>query len=464
MANIFSYPNKAEYRASNERPNSQSSVSYDGSENLHDGFNIIVPYVPSNCEVGDMVLFDTFDNKHKILKTKTYNAGTFDTSRYIMSRGLYFGAMNGKGLFVAIENAPGGSLMWAEKCYFRLTDFNLANAGSITFNTYYSWAAHNGNVVNWNDGANLDSIVASMNGLGLSASNFKAEALADGTGIGVWVNYPTTDNISAIFSITAQSGNVAVEYMNKYNGNDVVWQYANTGTLIHGRKKAGNVVRRNGLSASWGGCHFARFLEYYGANGSATYVNEANSEPMKRVCFEGLKDSSVAEQVALYNKYNGVYEDYMRGQMVNLNTARGEIGQSYDENDVQTRLLGEVYTQDFNRKTIPAFPSANQALKYGVNAGVSTGFEAGKWGLPTATQMMQIMALVGYNSASKTDFNKAMAKYNDAGNIYGNGQYYWTCAEYSAGSAFSYDGSYGILYNRIKYGTISCRAVLALDF
>ena len=464
MANIFSYPNKAEYRASNERPNFQSSVSYDGSENLHDGFNVVVPYVPSNCEIGDMVLFDTFDKKHKILKTKTYNAGTFDTSRYIMGRGLYFGAMNGKGLFVAIENAPGGSLMWAEKCYFRLTGFNLANAGNITFNTYYSWGAHNGNVVNWAGGATLASVVASMNGLGLSASYFKAEVLADGDGIGVWVNYPTTNNISAIFSITDQSGNVAVEYMNKYNGSDIVWQYVDTGTLIHGRKKADNIVRRNGLSTSWGGCHFAKFVDYYSTNGTAEYTPETSASPMNRAAFNTLADSETEAEKTLYDKYNGVYEDYMRGQMVNLNTARGEIGQSYDGNDVQTRLLGEVYTQDFNRKTIPAFPSANQALKYGVNAGVVTGFEAGKWGLPTATQMMQIMALVGYNSASKTDFNEAVAKYNDAGNIYGNSQYYWTCAEYSAGYAFYYGGTYGGLGYYGKNGTYSCRAVLALDF
>ena len=185
---------------------------------------------------------------------------------------------------------------------------------------------------------------------------------------------------------------------------------------------------------------------------------------MNRAAFNTLADSETEAEKTLYDKYNGVYEDYMRGQMVNLNTARGEIGQSYDGNDVQTRLLGEVYTQDFNRKTIPAFPSANQALKYGVNAGVVTGFEAGKWGLPTATQMMQIMALVGYNSASKTDFNEAVAKYNDAGNIYGNSQYYWTCAEYSAGYAFYYGGTYGGLGYYGKNGTYSCRAVLALDF
>ena len=269
MANLFLYKNKAEYNSATDRPAQQSSVSYDGQETIVDGKNVILPFKPANAQMGDMVVFDTIDNCRKILKWKTYHAGTFDSSRYIMGKALYFGAQNGKGIWAGIENAVSASKMWAEKCYFRLTGINVSAAGSFTFKTYYSWASHPDNVVSWDAGATLASIVATINGLGLSASYFKAAVLADGTGIGIWVNYPTTDNVSAIFSITTGGEGINVEYMNKYNGQDVVWQYVSTSTIIPGRTPAKNVLRRNGLSTSWGGGHFAKFVDYYSTNGTA---------------------------------------------------------------------------------------------------------------------------------------------------------------------------------------------------
>ena len=196
MANLFLYKNKAGYNSATDRPAQQSSVSYDGQETIVDGKNVILPFKPANAQMGDMVVFDTIDNCRKILKWKTYHAGTFDSSRYIMGKALYFGAQNGKGIWAGIENAVSASKIWAEKCYFRLTGINVSAAGSFTFKTYYSWASHPDNVVSWDAGATLASIVATINGLGLSASYFKAAVLADGTGIGIWVNYPTTNNVS----------------------------------------------------------------------------------------------------------------------------------------------------------------------------------------------------------------------------------------------------------------------------
>jgi hypothetical protein len=224
MANLFNCKNETEYSAATDRPVQQSSVSYDGTGVISDGKNILLPFNETNCEVGDMVVFDTVENKHKILKSKTYYAGTFDTSRYVKSKGLYFGSMNGKGLFVAYENATLPSKMWAEKCYIRITGLDLTQAGSFTFNTFYSWAAHNDNVVSWDAGATLASVMATINGLGLSASYFKAAVLADNTGIGIWVNYPSTTTTTNMWNVTASTGgasNMSSEWMTKYNGNDV---------------------------------------------------------------------------------------------------------------------------------------------------------------------------------------------------------------------------------------------------
>lgn len=462
MANLFNYPSRAGYVADTSRPAQQSSVSFDGSETIVDGKNVILPFTPANCEVGDMVVFDTYENKKKVLKWQTYFAGTFDSARYILSKALYFGQQNGKAILVGIENAVSASLMWAEKCYFRITGLDLANAGSFTFNTYYAWGAHNGNVVSWDGGATLASVVATMNGLGLNASYFKAAVLADGTGIGVWVNYPTNDN--AIFSITSQTGDAAVEYMNKYNGNNVVWQYVSTSTIIPGRVAPQNVLRRNGLVTSWGGGHYEKFYDYYKTNGSATFVDESNANPMNKACFDSLAESSVEAQVALYNKYGGDYGAYIKGAMVLCETARNLMGVSYEDAAGQTALLGQVLTKDYDGNTIPAFPAAYAAYHYGVNAGVETGFEAGKWGLPTGYQMQKLMEQVGLNSSAKKALNLAIDKFNPAGKFYGSGYYFWTCAEYSAYSSFNYDGGYGGLNGNNKNVTFSCRGLLALEF
>ena len=467
MANLFIYKDRAAYQAATNRPASESSVSYDGSSVIGDGVNVILPFKRGNAELGDMVIFDTVENKKKILKWKTYHAASFDSARYILSNAQYFDHKAGVGLWAANRDAsvltPNGN-KWAEKCYFRLTGFDLTANGSITFNTYYAWGAHNGNEVTWNAGATLASIAASMNGLGLNASYFKASVLADGTGIGVWVDYPTTSTIASIFSITAQSGSVAVQYMNKYNGNDVVWQYVETASIIPGRIPAQNIKRKNGLVASWCGGHLAKFIDYYGTNGSATFVEESNATPMNRACWNSLASSAVEAEINLYNKYGGDYTKYMEAACAADPCNAYILNTSYDDILEQTRLLSEVMTQDYDMNSIPAFPAAYNAYKFGIAAGVVTGFEPGKWALPGVWDIKHLIEKVGLNSSNKTDFNKAIDKCNPSGNFYGSGYYFWTFAEISANDAWGYVGNNGRLANGSKVNSISSRPVLALLF
>lgn len=469
MANLFNYPSRAAYVSDTTRPAQESSISYDGSVAISDGKNIILPFVPGNCEIGDMVIFDTLEGKKKILKWASYYAGTFDASRYIKSNAVFVGFQGKKALFFAVANAASASQKWACACYFRLTGLDLTADGSFTFNTYYSSAAHNDNVVSWEAGATLASVVATMNSLGLSASYFKAVALADGTGIGVQVDYPTTATVSNIFSLTAQTGGAAdaeVEYMNQYDGNDAVFQYINTGSVIPGRKAATTqVLRRNGNVLSYGGAHYDKFYDYYKTNGSATFVAESTATPMNKACFDALASSIVEAELALYNKYGGDYGKYIKAAMVSEETLRGVMGLWYDGEVEQTAILGQILTKDYNENVIPAFPACYYAYRFGVNTpGVTTGFEAGQWGCPTSWQIVKIIKQVGLNASNKTTLNLAIDKFNPSGNFYGNGSYFWTCAEYSAFNAFFYNGYYGTLNNSYKNYACSSRALLALAF
>ena len=464
MANIFDYKSKAAYESATDRPTFQSSMSYDGDETHVDGVNVLLPFRECNCEEGDMIVYDTLELKRKVLKWRTYNAGTFDTSRYIISTGHYSFPMGRKAILTANRNACTSSKRWAEKCYFRLTNFDLTAAGSLTFKTYYSWAAHTGNVVSWDAGATLTDIAAKFNALGLNASYFKAAVLADGTGIGVWVNYPTTSKVDSILSITEQTGAVEREYMQLINGVEYVPQYCNTNEIIPGRLGGLNVMRRNGLYTSWAGCYYERFYNYYSVSGSAKFEGETSSSVMTKAMFESLAEATDETQKALYDKYNGDYPTYLRSRMVAVDAARGVMAKSYDNFVEQTRLLAEVMTVDYDRNPIPAFPAAYEAYHYGVTSGFDTGFEAGQWGLPSAYAMVRLINLVGLNSSKKTEFNKAIDKFNSAGNFYGQGYYFWTSAESSASISFSYYGYNGFLniYNRID--AFSVRPLLALEF
>ena len=252
--------------------------------------------------------------------------------------------------------------------------------------------------------------------------------------------------------------------MNKYNGQDVVWQYVATSTIIPGRTPAKNVLRRNGLSTYLGGSHFAKFVDYFGTNGKAEYAPETSTVPMNRATFNALAESLVEEEKALYDKYNGSYEEYMEGAMALCETARDIMGVSYDDAAYQTALLAQVMTKDYDNNIIPAFPAAYYAHIYGVNAAVPTGFETGKWGLPTTYQMVKLIELVALNANNKTDFNRAIDKFNAAGNFYGSGYYFWTCAEASAGYSFIYSGYDGFLNYSDKGVSFSVRPVLELEW
>jgi hypothetical protein len=461
MANIFNYKSMADYLSATDRPTFQSSMSYDGDEAHIDGVNVLLPFKQGNCAVGDKIVYDSVDGCLKVLKWRTYNAGTFDRPRYVDSTGIFGFDLCGKPVIIA-EKSP-GTFPWAAKCYFRLTGFDLTAAGSLTFKTYYSWAAHAGNVVSWDAGATLVDIAAKFNTLGLNASYFKAATLADGTGIGVWVNYPTVTDVDTILSITEQTGAVEREYMQLIDGKPYVPQYVDTSTIIPGRLGPRSVLRKNGLMTPWGGGHPERFYNSCSVNGSATFLTEANSTPMRKEMFESLAEASDEAQKALYDKYGGDYAAYLDGAMVLLDAPRGVMAEGYDDFVVQTRLLAEVMTVDYDRKPIPAFPAAYEAFHYGVAAGVSTSFERGNWGMLGGYGGEKLILALGVDASHKSEFNKALDKFNPGGNFYA-GNYSWLSAEGSAGYAYCYNGYGGSFDYGGRYDRLSVRPALALTY
>ena len=185
---------------------------------------------------------------------------------------------------------------------------------------------------------------------------------------------------------------------------------------------------------------------------------------MSRACWDSLAESSVEAEIALYAKYGGDYTKYMDAACAADPCNAYILDTSYEDAIEQTRLLAEVMTQDYDLNTIPAFPAAYNAYKFGISSGIVTGFEPGKWALPGVWDMKHLIEKVGLNASNKTDFNKAIDKFNPSGNFYGSGSYFWTFAENSAGNAWGYYGGNGKLNNYYKVNSCSSRPVLALPF
>lgn len=472
MGKINKYNSLAAYNAAAKDANAVevskvvSEVMYDMGSNA----NVILPFKANNLEVGDIVVYDKQEQKKKVLKWITYNSATLDTNRYVVSDSNYIGTLNNKGIFVSAKLPTGGtSVMWAEKAYFRITGFDLTQGGSFTFSVKQAATTYNGVVVTYEADATLESIAAAILTALSNNTYITCVKLADGTGIGLSVdrNYAASTP-SVIFNITAKTGGAAdveVEYMNKIGDTEVVLQSFATNTLISGRKAAiNNGERNNGTTAYLLGANWTKFIQYYTTNGESTFKAESNATPMKKTVFDGLAESEVPEQLALYNKYGGDYSAYLNGYMGKEITAKGIIANDYDDFAAQTALLGSVMTKNYNNEDIAAFPFANKIVNYGISTeGVVTGFEAGNFAAPSTKVLQILMPQVGYDSSHMTDLNKAFAKVSGATNIYGSGTYIWACSEHSAYIAWSYGGSSGAIGDNIKNGTFQSRPVLALE-
>ena len=84
MKNINKYENLAAYDADTNRPANENTVSLIKDINIikRKGVNVIVPSI--YCSVGDTVVYDTEEEKYKVIKNGTVNIALL-SSRYIIT-------------------------------------------------------------------------------------------------------------------------------------------------------------------------------------------------------------------------------------------------------------------------------------------------------------------------------------------------------------------------------------------
>lgn len=357
---------------------------------------------------------------------------------------------NGKS--VVMHKTATGS-QWALNNYYKVYCDTTA-AGGFTI-TVGNWNTSTSATVSWSAGATLDSIVAQMtNG---SYCWFSHESGEDFIRVSAYTSNSSytctlTNNIGGTvedLSIYCRvNGVVQSEVHRVWQGTDVSSLFPSFGFLpVNSAQYA-----KNGYNMSWMCCaNLARCKTYYGTNGASSYVAESSvAARMTAAAFAALNNSGVAEQQALYDKYDGSWDAYMDASMIQIDdTHTGGIEyQSYD-NGEQSKLLASVETKDFTGNWVPAYPAAYNAAQL-VDANI------GACNLPTNHEIAVFME------------DSKFAKINTAisyigGNALSNTGYYWSVAQYYSYSAWLYSGYSGTLDDTGKYYTISVRALAYLS-
>ena len=445
MANIFKYASKAAYNAATDRPVNESSVSFDGGEMHYDGKNPITPL--KQCDGVNIVLLDPTTKQKYGVPVAEYNAASLDPRFTVV--GVMFGKILGKCI---IMHKTAASRMWGQSGFYKLTP---SASGSFHWTVTINGTAKSGDVT-WESDA-VATIVSQINAV------VSGLAVNKGTYVGIAVNTYS----ASTFTISSDSG-VEYEDLSKQCWVDGVkqtevhrgWQNTAVGSLSLGLTSfiAANTVQysKAGYNNSYRcGANFAKWKSWASASGNASYVAESAVDIMKQTAFAACASGSSDAQ-ALYAKYNGDYDAYLRAHMINVEDvhAGGVEYIGYGRGLEQTKLLASVMTLDLDGNKVAAFPAAYYAATAYVSG--DDALAAGKWQMPNNTDLGMFMEDTTYALV-----RSALSKIG--GTALSNGDYIWSVSEYYSYGAWYYYGNYGGVSNNGKYISFSVRPLLALE-
>ena len=445
MANIFKYASKAAYSAATDRPVNESSVSFDGGEMHYDGKNPITPI--KQCDGVNIVLLDPTTKQKYGVPVAEYNAASLDPRFTIV--GVMFGKILGKCI---IMHKNAASRMWGQSGFYKLTP---SASGSFHWDVTINGTAKSGDVT-WTSDA-VATIVSQINAVqsGLAVNK--------GTYVGIAVNTYS----ASTFTISSDSG-VEYEDLSKQCWVDGVkqtevhrgWQNTAVGSLSLGLTSfiAANTVQysKAGCNNSYRcGANFAKWKSWASANGNASYVAESAVDIMKQTAFEACA-TGTADAQAVYAKYNGDYDAYLRAHMINVEDvhAGGVEYIGYGRGLEQTKLLASVMTLDLDGNRVPAFPAAYYANTAYVSG--DDAMAAGKWQMPNNTDLGMFMEDTTYALV-----RSALSKIG--GTALANSDYIWSVSECYSADAWCYYGGNGTVRYYGKYYSFSVRPLLALE-
>ena len=241
-----------------------------------------------------------------------------------------------------------------------------------------------------------------------------------------------------------------------------------------------NNVRNNGGVMSWGGCNFNKFLDYYSVNGDIPnrYIGTIidGNLPVNRNAFETF------EQCKFLRDYYVTYENYIRDNMLTWPIgprSDSAIGLYADKGAEHTNLLAKATYKDPANGLVntPLYGAAHYCATVGAN---HTLLVPGKWWLPSAGDMMDLMEDVTYGTNAWPEnpdiVNQVLMKLNENTNDETKGFRFsmlsaskdqWTstgCPKINNIVAYLYNASDGTINVGQPYWDIAASPITQIEF
>lgn len=421
MRNINKYANIAEYNSDSYRPIGENTVSLIKNTDsiLRNSINLIVER--NFSDIGDTVIFDSEDNRIKVVKLGTLKRATL-ASRYIIVGTVYH--RDEKQGYVVANADSSASEQYGAPFKVRLNGFTKPGSFTLKMN------AINSAVINYVSGDTIqtlaDKVEVAILGFG---SGWTAKAV--GNYVVVQQNFYTP--VVNTFTSTDPTTQVTI-----LTGN---YQTDLTGFL----RAEPSIWRRDGSNSYYAGGSIEKFTSYYSTNGGEEtnqIVGEGN--PIKRSFF------TLASNPLLVKHY-GAYENYMLDKMTKLSYSKGAI--VLDNGKIETGLLSAVSYNDEVGTPQPGYPAARSAKTFSV-----PGF-TNEWWLGSVKEMARLFENL---KADRSDpVNKGIA---DGGGTFLNpADRYWTSSERTSYRAWYYNGSLGTMTSTNKTYSSRVRPLTAFQ-
>ena len=452
--NINKYNSREDYLADGNKPQGKCLVSQIMSDVKYDGKNVMLRKGQMESVEVCLVVKEIATGEIFYIPLSTYDSATFDTTKYAFKDFVRYGSCLGKELL--IHKNEHESCNWAIFNRYQIV-CDLTQDGGFTATITINGAAKT-NTVAWQAGDTLQSVIDQFR---VTVSTHLPKPVA-GTLYSdeetACINVTTGGYSNSTLTLSNNTGATLhdLSLYCKINGVEQTeahrtWQALNVSALFPALGfNAANTAcyARNGFNKQYRcGVNRAKFKQYFSASGAAEYKTENGNEIMKESVFNALADSEVEAQKALYDKYHGSYDEYIDGQMIQLNDTHkdGHEYQSHGNGAEQTWLISDITTVDFDGTWIAAFTAANRAASI-------TDEDFGRTHLADNYEIALFMS------------DECLSQINEAFSIIGgtkvnlsNSNYYWGVAEYNAYIARIFYGTDGNLNYGLKYGSSRVR-------
>lgn len=434
MKNINKYADLSAYTADTNRPTTESTVSAIVENKVINfgGVNVIVE--KAGAEVGDICVFDK--NTLTVRYVKFASFKTPLPTNLVVGGVVYYRTTN-KVHVVAKDHT--GSEQWAAPYQVKLSGFDLSAGGTFTITV--------------NSTTTGDIIYLSTDTLANIATKIMAALTA--AGFTAALGWSVTAGVDYIV-VKLNKHTPVVSTFTIADGNDKVKVAILTGNYqgyLSGLLTVSlQAFRKDGSVTSNAGTNFRRYLEYYEVSGTEDIgITVGATNTIKRIFFNST------DNAALFNYY-GTYENYIADKMFKYPYSKGTIID--DNGKSNTDKLAAVIYNNALGVSSPAYPAAKNANSYGIaTAGFTTGFEVGKWWLPSSPDMLKLISqitwgLTGVTAGNEDVINRALTLISG---MRINLTSFYICSSEAANYAcWIYSGAFGVLIenNKINDGVV----------